>query len=77
MRTKLFTLLILVVFSMSISAKMVKLRTNQIAFFENQYNKKFFIVMKDNKVYELYNIGQFKAVTALCFEKPEFIIKVK
>jgi hypothetical protein len=77
MRAKLFTLLILVIFSMSVSAKMIKLRTNQIVSFENIYNKKFLIVMKNNKVYELYNLGQFKAVTALCLERTEFFVKVK
>lgn len=77
MRAKLFTLLILIILTTSVSAKMIKLRTNQIVSFENLYNKKFLIVMKNNKVYELYNLGQFKAVTALCLERTEFFIKVK
>jgi hypothetical protein len=77
MRAKLFTFLILVVLTTSVSAKTIKLRTNQIVSFENLYNKKFLIVMKNNKVYELYNLGQFKAVTALCLERSEFFVKVK
>lgn len=77
MRAKLFILILLVVLTTSVSAKMIKLRTNQIARLENIDNKRFFIVMKNNKTYELYNLGQFKALTILYFERTELLIKVK
>mgnify|MGYP003609902828 CR=1 FL=1 len=65
---RIFILLLFVLtLSSVVNAKNVMIRTQDIKEFRIIDNKKFYIVMKNNKCLELYSMPQMKAVQQMCF----------
>lgn len=77
MKRTFILLLFVLTLSSVVNAKNVMIRTQDIKEFRIIDNKKFYIVMKNNKYLELHSLEQMKAVQYICFKKYRFEVNVK